>query len=146
MYTRSNYEKRQNGIAIPFNYSGNAFINTSHEPETKVHTSKATVMPRRSYPHEENEHEEGQPLNENEINDIISDYPDKKSHEDASVSVAQTKKGGFGDLSGSLGKLIGSIGSEELLLLALLLITSSANNGEGNDELSLILLLLLLLK
>ena len=145
MYTRSNYDKRQNGISVPFNYSGNAFRNTSHEPETKIHTPKATVAPRKIHSYDENDREKSLSLPEDE-EETLSNQLDEEESEEVSVPASQVKKGGLGDLSDSLGKLIGGIGSEELLLLALLLITANAKGGEDNDELSLILLLLLLLK
>ena len=133
MYTRSNYDKRQNDISVPFNYSGNAFRNTSHEPETKIHTPKATVAQRKIHSYDENDREKSLSLPEDEA-ETLSNQLDEEESEEVSVPASQVKKGGLGDLSDSLGKLIGGIGSEELLIIALMLTVYLAEGESADSE------------
>ena len=142
MYIHSPNSKGGRSINIPYNYGGNAFRSES-APETKIHKaahqqhSAPTKHPRDTFDAEESE-------------DIISEpfekeYLDDEAADTQSVSALPCAEHGADKRNelGSLGKLLGGIGSEELLLLAILLMISQ---GEKNDDLSLMLLLLLFIK
>ncbi|MBO5883453.1 MAG: hypothetical protein J6Q78_03505 [Clostridia bacterium] len=140
MYVHSPNSKGNRNINIPYNYGGNAFRRES-TPETKIHRAPPppiSVQREQDKPIFEEAEESIEPVGE----EHESFDTDDKDISTVSVSKPTNDISKKNDL-GVFGKLLGGIGSEELLLIALLLLISQ---GEKNDELSLMLLLLLFIK
>ena len=140
MYVHSPNQRSNRSVNIPYNYGGVAFRRDA-APETKIHRGSQSQPP-------QNQRRDLPEVTQDEF-DPLSSPEDMSSDEELTVSAAcaahdkEEQKTDICTATSSLGKLLGSIGSEELLLIALLLLVSQSDK---NDELTLILLLLLFIK
>ncbi len=134
MYSRSSFQDQNEPYRIPDNYRGNAFGSGNDQPEPPVLSPETDACPLPV---------DGEPKDTPppEPEDTQSCIAQKKSPPSLLSTLLPPKPKGFH--SGTVGGVLGDIGTEELLILGIILLLSQNNS---DDDILLLLLLLLFYK